>query len=297
VLHQRRGDSVEVDDATDSRLGRDTLIRLDSGRRQLPVPIAMLANRMRRTRLSLVSIVAFSQVITMSGQAITMQPDLLAGRWEVTDPSGVHGILVMIDSHADSPIARQTRTITRQTVQVRVYHRENGQDTRQSYVVFPPRYAAAEFDGRRIRVPGLTALFDPDASRWTGTWSRNGQTADVVLERPHPATGVTPNPFVGEWDGLPDGRADLPSLRIHIVQSFDGVLTAWMDRKGVVQNNTSGISLAVVSVDPMNVVLGNESPVANVYDRFTEVLSHDGNSMIGNWNDRPTARQTFHRIQ
>jgi hypothetical protein len=226
------------------------------------------------------------------GQAVATRPELLSGPWELASPSGVDGIFVRIYQATDW---RDRQTIRRQTTQIRVYHRKDGHETWQSYTVSPAPDATDAFDGRRLRVVGLTATFDQDAARWTGKWLSDGQTREVVLERPHPAKGVMLNRLCGEWDGLPDAPKGSPFVRIHIVQSSDGALAAWMDALSVVQDQSYGVSLKVISADPMSIILQNESSNSQVLGRFTGVLSTDGNNIAGHWNGRP-ARHTFRRI-
>jgi hypothetical protein len=141
-------------------------------------------------------------------------------------------------------------------------------------------------------------------SPWTGAWSLNGQTRQVVLERPHPANGVTLNPLCGNWEGLLDTTPGSPSfhIRVHIVQSSDGAVTAWMDTELVIiaqriEDHRYGRSLKVISADPMSVILQNQS-TGNFqvrFNLFSGVLSDDGNTITGSWNNRP-ARQAFRRI-
>ncbi len=224
-------------------------------------------------------------------QVTIARPELLSGRWEFAHASGVDGILVMIDQG-------RVTGLTRETVQVRVYHRKDGHETKRSYVVSPPRDGLAPFDGRRLLVAGLTATFDPDTVRWTGEWVLDGNTRGVVLQRPHPATGVSLNRLCGVWEGLPE-PAPAPSIRIHIVQSSDGALTAWMDSGVVIREDTQsrhyGRSMEVVSADPKSIVLQNEAATYQTLGRFTGALSSDGNSITGQWSGRSTLR-TFRRI-
>ena len=98
----------------------------------------------------------------------------------------------------------------------------------------------SHFDGQRLRIHSVNVVvsepsrspFDVDIifssteQHWTGTWSREGQQLQVVLERPHPAAGVTPSTFVGDWEGEPDpnSRASGEPDSLHIAESSDGVL-------------------------------------------------------------------------
>jgi hypothetical protein len=247
--------------------------------------------------LALAATLAVCFVVTTHGQAGTTRPELLSGPWELASPSGVDGIFVMISQGVDRSDHQQT--IRGQTTQVRVYHRKDGHETWGWHVVSPPDDATVEFDGRRLRVVGLTATFDQDAARWTGRWLVDGQTREVVLERPHPAKGVTLNALCGDWEGLPDATRESVPTRLHIVQSSDGMLGAWMDFLGVIQNQSYGKSFKVISADPMNVILQDDSSgTLTIYYRFSGVLSNDGNTITGNWDvpsGRP-ARQTFRRI-
>ena len=225
------------------------------------------------------------------GQVTIARPEVLSGRWEFADASGVHGIQVMIHQG-------RAKGVTRETVQVGVYHRKDGRGTRGWYVVLPPGEGAAQFDGRRLVVAGLTATFDPDTLRWTGEWVLDGDRRQVVLQRPRPAKGVSMNSLCGVWEGLRD-PAPTSSIRIHIVQSSDGVLTAWMDRSAVMTEGTQshryGQSLEVISADSNSIVLQNEAGNYQILGRFTGILSSDGKTMTGQWNDR-FPRGTFRRI-
>src|SRR5580692_6244173 len=117
------------------------------------------------TILGLAATLAACFMVTTHGQAVTTRPELLAGPWELAGPSGADGIFVQIHQAVDR---FDPQTIKRQTVQVRVYHRKDAHETWGWYVVSPPNDATVEFDGRRLRVLGLTATFDQDAARWTG---------------------------------------------------------------------------------------------------------------------------------
>ncbi len=243
-----------------------------------------------RTKSSLAAISVLCFIAIAHGQVIATRPDALSGPWEFADPSGVHGIFVRIYGRGID-----ARAIRSQTIHVSVYHRKNDRETRGWYVVFPPRDTSVEFDGRRLRVVGLTAIFDQDADRWSGSWSIDGQTNDIALGRPHPAAGATVNRLCGDWEGLVDARG-LASTRLHIVQSSDGAVVAWMDRvHAVIGLEHYGESLRVLSADPSRIVLELESPIGPQY-RFNGVLSPDGTSITGNWNGL-NARKDFHRVR
>jgi len=207
----------------------------------------------------------------------------------------VDGIFVMISASQAS----------RQSIQVRVYHRKPGRGSAGWYVLSPtPDPAEASVDGTNLRLLGLTATFDPDAAHWTGEWMLDGQTRRVVLERPYPGKDSTPSPVCGDWKKIPDTTppqwSPATSVVIHILQSQDGAFTAWMDTEQVripqrVESRTFGRLMKVEAADPENVVLQNESATSNVRYRFTGALSADGNSLTGTWNGH--AVESFRRIR
>lgn len=248
------------------------------------------------TKLTVLSVAAgfvICLTVTADGQAVITRPELLSGPWELASPSGVDGIFVRVYQAIDRD---DRRTIRRQTIHVRVFNRRDGHETRRSYAVSPGPDSTVMFDGKRLRVPGLAAAFDQDAARWIGTWLVDGQMRDIVLERPHPAKGVTPNPLCGDWEGLPDALPGPTTVRLHVLQSSDGTFSGWMDVLSVVQDQSYGLSLKVIAADPTNVILQNESPSFSFYSQFSGDLSSDRNSMAGRWNSRP-ARWTFRRIR
>lgn len=145
----------------------------------------------------------------------------------------------------------------------------------------------AEFNGNRLSAAGLTATFDPDAGRWTGTWSMNGETKQVVLERPHPSAGVKGNLLRGDWDGLPDSLVGAAPTKLHFVQASDGKVLAWMDRTFAyagARNERFGEWLRVLSADPSNVILEPMNVTGPGY-RFTGALADDGNRLTGRWEN------------
>ena len=154
---------------------------------------AFASDRTRLKHRCLAAALSVCLVATAHGQVFVTRPELLSGPWELVSPGGLDGILVMVNLGT-------TDGITQQTIQVRVYHRKGGDETGGWHVVSPPESAAVEFDGWRLRVAGLTATFDQESARWVGSWSLNGQTRTVVLERPGPPKGKTSSPLCGTWD-------------------------------------------------------------------------------------------------
>jgi hypothetical protein len=92
------------------------------------------------------------------GQRPILQPEVLAGPWELTDATGIHGIFLSLGTHArgtaDQPV------ITSQSVSVRVYHRQNGHETWGWYSLpsSGPADAPSLFDGHWEGLPEPTGL-------------------------------------------------------------------------------------------------------------------------------------------
>ena len=61
------------------------------------------------------------------------------------------------------------------------------------------------------------------------------------------------------------------------------------------QSHRYGQSLEVISADSNSIVLQNEAGNYQILGRFTGILSSDGKTMTGQWNDR-FPRGTFRRI-
>ena len=221
------------------------------------------------------------------------QPDRLAGPWEVAGPSSVDGIFFMIAGSQ----------ATAQSIQVRVYHRKPGRGSAGWYSIRDT--PGASFDGTTLRLLTLTATFDPAAAHWNGEWVLDGEPRTVILERPRPAKSSTPNPLCGNWEKVSDTTqpqgAPTTSVVIHILQSQDGALTAWMDTESVIipqryESKRFGGPMKVESADSGNVVLQSELGVyQKARDRFAGALSADGNSLTGIWNGR--AAESFRRIR
>jgi len=245
------------------------------------------------TMRPLVLMVAVASLLlnVVHGQRPVTEPELLAGPWEMTTPSGAHGILLRISTHARGPGNRQT--ITNQTITVRVYHRKDGQETWGWYG--DNGSVSSVFDGERLRVVGLDATFHSDRQRWSGTWSLDGTMRDVVLERPRPEPGSKPVRLCGDREGLADTRPGTASSRFHVVQSSDATLTAWMDRMIAIEDQRHGELLRIVSADPLNLILDLDSAIGPQY-RFTGVLAGDGSVISGRWNGL-NASGSFRRIQ
>jgi hypothetical protein len=217
--------------------------------------------------------------ITVSATALHsqrpfVQPELLSGEWETTTESGVHGIHLFITTY-DGPQP--------QTIQIRVYHRQNGHE---NWIWWGDNGSVSpDFDGVRLVVRDLDVTFDSVSNRWTGVWVLDGASKAVVLERPT----CQSHPLCGTWEGEGLWRF----VRVHLVQSTDGILTAWMDR-----GQRHGEHLRVVSSEPSSLEVQTTNP-GGFTIRFKGRLL-DASTLEGNWNDRgPDAntRQRFQRVR
>jgi hypothetical protein len=249
--------------------------------------------------LALSAIVSNCPVTTVYTQRLVLQPELIAGPWEVSSPSGIDGVVLEISTTAAGSSDR--RTTTSQTVGIRTYHRK---DRRESFRWYQPASAGPDdavalFDGRRLRIrpdSSLDITFDPRAVRWTGTWVVDGERRDIVFERPTPATGVTPNPFCGDWEGLRDPAVPW-SGRLHVAQSVDGTLTAWMDRTvdlPPVEHFRDGESLRVISAEGDALLLElSISQITGPLWKYAGQLSGDGSQLVGVWGTGNSARDVL----
>jgi hypothetical protein len=218
-------------------------------------------------------------------------PELLAGAWESARATGVDGIFLSISTHLQGATG-QSETST-QNVHIRLYHREAGNETGGWYTA-STRDEPAVFDGERLRLravsdgPVIDVRFDLEKQRWTGTWTRGGQSQNIILERPHRGPGATAHPLVGDWEGLPDS-VPAGATRLHISESGDGVLTAWMDRIIASIDQRHGELLQVTASENRTIILSTTAPTGMQY-RFRGALSADGSMLNGTWQSETGGR-------
>ena len=255
-------------------------------------------------------------------QVPTEHPELIAGPWEVASASGIDGIFFEIVTSSSGQTGREQ--FDWQTMNIRVYHREGGKEiwgyfatndkaSPQSYSL-QDDHSFALFDGERLRihcieVTGLKPFdmdvtFSPTSSKWSGTWSRSGQILHVVLTRPEPNRGVRPSVFVGDWIGedIPNAPYHLAPGKLHIRESLDGALSAWLDRtisgmdpkkRSVHKDQHNGELLKVVRfidflggpVTVSGLILDTTNPTRPP-SHFRGSLSDDHQVLTGTW-DRP----------
>jgi hypothetical protein len=214
--------------------------------------------------------------VVLEAQRAFVRPELISGEWETMTASGIHGIHLSIRTY-DVPQP--------QVVHIRVYHRQNGQERwgwwGDNGSVSPV------FDGVRLTVRNLDVIFDPSLGRWTGTWVLEGESKAVVLERPT----CQSHPLCGTWEG----QGVMGLVRLHFVQSADGVLTAWMDRARLRRH---GEQLRVVSSDPSGFDVQTTFP-GGLQFRLTGRLSNPF-TLEGAWSPGSPVgfdtHQTLHKV-
>jgi hypothetical protein len=240
------------------------------------------------------------------GQCPIARPEVVAGPWEFTGSSGVEGIFLSIRTHAEGTVDRPI--VTSQTVNVRVYQRQDGQETWGWYSAAPsgPPDAPSVFDGQHLHIrrvrngPTVDIMFHAEKNRWIGTWTREDQSREVVLERPRPPSSVAPNPWRGTWEGVGEGSGlTKAQARLHIDQSSDGTLTVWTDHFLRLIDQRHGELLRVVSLEQGTITFGTIAAAGREY-RFQGALSPDGLRLSGGWtavgDGTLNASESFRRL-
>jgi hypothetical protein len=116
----------------------------------------------------------------------------------------------------------------------------------------------------------------------------------VVLKRPEPNHEVAPSVFVGDWAGesVPNSPSGPGSL--HIRESLDGVLCAWLDRtisgmdprtRLIHNDQRNGEWLKVNSATDTGLILDTTNP-RGPPSQFRGSLSEDHQVLTGTW-ERP----------
>jgi hypothetical protein len=210
--------------------------------------------------------------------------------WETTSTSGIDGIFLTIETGSNW-----------QTINIRVFHGDPDKETSGNFGT--TEKAAAQsyntqddhsftlFDGSHLRIHfvdvvdlksfDLDLTFSSSSHEWSGTWSRPGQAPKVVLRRPEPKPSVTANPFVGDWTTA-SGKPYLASGSLHIRQSSDGTLSAWLDRVIVSSDRRNGELLRVYSATAPALDLERPGDIGPPY-RYRGSLSADGLMLTGDW--------------
>jgi hypothetical protein len=243
----------------------------------------------------------------------TEHPELIAGPWEVASASGIDGIFFEIVTSSSGQTGREQ--FDWQAMNIRVYHREGGKETWGYFATndkaSPQSYRLQDdhsftlFDGERLRIHfiditdlhpfDLDITFSPTSNEWSGTWSRLGQNLHVLLKRPEPGPSVTLSTFVGDWVGdAPNSPHYFAPGSLHIRESRDGVLSAWLDRtisgtdpktNSIHNDQRNGEWLKVNSATDTGLILDTTNP-GGPSSQFRGSLSEDRHLLTGTW-ERP----------
>ena len=212
---------------------------------------------------------------------LIVRPAIIAGPWECVAQDGIHGFFIKVQGSGPS-----------QTSTIRIYHRQNGGEDGENFVPGEPTEDSVTLDDHQldIRFTGLrypnsfnvSLSFDTAAQQWTGTWSACGKTGQAVVVRPHILSG-NENPIVGDWKGKPNRNARPSSTpgSLHIRQSADGVLIAWLDRE--FDGGSNGEQLKIVSTGPSVVEFRTTFEMGPTYT-YTVTLSPDSRYLNGRWH-------------
>ena len=220
----------------------------------------------------------------------SVNPELAEGPWETSSGSQVDGIFITTVTGFDW-----------QTINIRLYHRV---DRKETWGYFGTKERATTesygrrddhsftlFDGSRLRIHfadttdlkpfDLDVIFSSTSHEWTGMWASNGQNSKVVLRRPQPKPGLAPNALVGDWMSSAANDSAEPGS-IHVRQSTDGTLSAWLDRAIAPDDRRNGEFLLVLPSKPSELRLELAGAAAPSH-HYHGILSGDGHTLTGGW--------------
>ena len=196
----------------------------------------------------------------MQSQAPALDRESLAGFWETSANGSIDGLFLSFAS-----------------LTVGVYHRNPEPERVRGY------QALKDFDGRRLAVAEFDVRFEPERRRWIGTLTRQGQAREVVLERPRPAPGISPHPLTGDWTAEQDPNETLKQGgTIHIAQSYDGRVNAWMNRFLAPFDERRYGERLQVSTQNEEVRLSLQYLTGPALE-YRGTVSRDGSRMTGEW--------------
>lgn len=240
-------------------------------------------------------------VCPLEAQISVSDLQAMEGPWECRTPTGIAGVFISGLTTLTENSGQQD--ITSQAINVRVYQRQGEQE--HSGYFSPTRDSAESTDlankhlivrfkgGTDIPAFDLDVRFDAAAVRWTGLFSLCDKSQPSILSRPLPREGVHPSIFVGNWKGFPDPNARFGSApgTLLIRQSYDGRLTAWLDRtlsgydprtQSTRGDQRNGEWLVPLSFTENTIVLETTNSVGMRY-RYEGMLSGDGKNISGQW--------------
>src|SRR6267143_1909690 len=256
-----------------SFLSHNNMIEKIGFRLASSTPVAILA-----------MIIAAVCVYPLRAQISASDVQAMEGPWECRAPSGIAGIFVTAVTLRTSP-----------GISIRVYQRQAGQEHAGYFSptgapdessALASKHLVIHFEDKAELPPfDLDIKFDPITLRWAGFSSLCDESQATILDRPRPLDGAQPSIFVGDWDGYQDPAARFHggSGSLHIRQSYDGGLTAWLDRSLGGSDQRNGEWLIPLSTTQSAIVLGFAPGSPGPQYRYEGTLSGDGKSITGQW--------------
>jgi hypothetical protein len=247
--------------------------------------------------MCLISVSTFLFTRQEEAKIPSMNPELTEGPWETTSADGIDGIFL---STVTGP--------NWQTINIRVYRRIGrketwgnfGTDTKATAESYDLQddHSFTIFDGSHLRIHfvdvtdlkpfDLDVIFSSSSHEWSGTWSNTRQTSNVILRRPEPKSGFTPNPFVGDWMNV-SSNDYAASGSLHIRQSSDGTVSAWLDRVIASSDRRNGEFLQILPSTASELRLERPGDTGPSY-HYRGTLSGDGQMLTGNWAENGGGR-------
>ena len=220
----------------------------------------------------------------LQAQISASEVEAVEGPWECRTPGGVAGIFVTA-----------VTLRTSQSISIRVYQRQAGQEHSGYFSPTGDSDGSTDWAGKHLVIHfedkaelpqfDLDIKFDPVTLRWAGLASLCEVSQVAVLDRPRPRDGVQSSLFVGDWDGYQDPTAKFhgASGSLHIRQSYDGELTAWLDRRLTEFDQRNGELLIPMSATGSAIVLRFASGNPGPQYRYEGMLSADNKNISGEW--------------
>ena len=248
-----------------------------------------------------------SVALAQAKREFVRHPELIEGPWEFSTPSGTYGLFIRIETWwrdavptAPCPGGGCTcshevferelanpRTITQQSVDISAFR--PGRDTQYLGT-------SSSLNGRHLTLDSLWGSLDADfhseTGEWTGSWGHPETMRRVVLRRPRTPPGKRPNPFAGNWLGLPGANTPADPSTLHVVESSDRTITAWLERKGggldcrtfsLKIDQKNGELLRVLSAKDGSISFETTNAMGPLF-RYEGRLSPDGKEILGAWS-------------
>jgi hypothetical protein len=245
-------------------------------------------------------------------------PAMLAGPWEADDPIAGKGTQfgIFLDISATRNVQRVRGGFVAdgsgrfRSLEINVYQRTLGKES-GGWFSFGQSgdSTTTKWDGQRLQInfngdprtsfKGAMALdltFSQTQQVWTGTYTRDGATNQVRLQRPGAGQNAKPHPLVGIWTlpGHQMGQSTESGGCIQVTRSADGTFAAWYRRgglpmfnvranQGTLEDNAGQRWGVIINGDSITLdegrymyTVSGTGPI-----KFVGKLSDDGSQLIG----------------